>query len=550
VPDALNQNFDDLQHQFYHAWFRFHPEEAVSIGQQGFAGLLRAYGDDDIGALTSLLQKMHSALDELDQDGLSPDRVTDYELMKAAVSVECHDLQELDWRYRNPLPYVPVQAVNQLLIHPIPELETAITQRLQTIPQYLRGARGFLSQQPARVVPIWLQSAVQQSEIGAGFVRSLGRHPLLAGKLTSPASLQPLLDDAAHALEDFARFLQREIAHRAAGDFAVGEDRFNRLLRERHGLDVGAKTLLAFGQRLFDATEAELKAQAARMEPGAGIDSLLDRIKRQHPQPAQLLDAYRKRMRAARLWLSEHDLVTLPAHESLHIQETPAFLRPLIPFAAYEPPGPVDAEQRGLYYVTTPDQENLLAEHNRYSIDLTSVHESYPGHHLQFVTANSQHADNITRLIHASASMYEGWALYCEDLMHEHGFLNEDAHRFIMLRDRLWRALRVIIDVSIQTRGMSLGDAAELMVDKLGFERQQADAELAWYTTEPTIPLCYATGYELIKAVREYQQSRSGFDQKTFHDALLREGSIALPLVIKTAFGEQAWRYAREKVFS
>lgn len=118
MPDALNQNFDDLQHQFYHAWFRFHPEEAVSIGHQGFAGLLRAYGDDDIGALTSLLQKMHSALDELDQDGLSPDRVTDYELMKAAVSVECHDLQELDWRYRNPLPYVPVQAVNQLLIHP------------------------------------------------------------------------------------------------------------------------------------------------------------------------------------------------------------------------------------------------------------------------------------------------------------------------------------------------------------------------------------------------------------------------------------------------
>ena len=54
--------------EFYHAWFRFHPEEAVTVGKRSFAGLLRPYDDDEIGALTSLLHKMHSALDELDQD--------------------------------------------------------------------------------------------------------------------------------------------------------------------------------------------------------------------------------------------------------------------------------------------------------------------------------------------------------------------------------------------------------------------------------------------------------------------------------------------------
>ncbi len=550
MSNSTNTTFDELLREFYHAWFRFHPEEAVTVGKQSFAGLLRPYDDDEIGALTSLLQKMHSALDELDQNGLDAARYTDYQLLESALSVECHDLQELDWRYRDPLAYVPVQAVYQLLIHPLPDVQRAILQRLQAIPSYLRGARSLLSQAPDKIVPIWLKSAVEQSQIGSGFIRNLNRHPLLSGKLTYPVRLQPLLDDAASALDEFKHFLQSEVAHKAAGDFAVGENRFNRLLREKHFLDVNAEAVLAFGEMLFEQTEAELKQEAASMRGGADLRAILTRVRSQHPAPAELLDTYRKRVHSAHKWLQTHDLVTLPKNERLHIQETPAFLRSLIPFAAYEPPFSNDLRQRGLYYITTANDEASLAEHNAYSIDLTSVHESYPGHHLQFVTANARCAYNVTRLLYASASLYEGWALYCEDLMVEQGFLAQEEHRLIMLRDRLWRAMRVIIDVKIQTQGLSISDAAKLLVDQLGFEQQQADGELAWYTSAPTVPLCYATGYGLIKAVREYQQQQPGFELKAFHDALLGEGSIALPLVIRNAFGEDAWRYARAKVFS
>ncbi len=550
MGDSANSTFDDLQREFYHAWFRFHPEEAVSVGLEAYAGLLRAYDDDDIGALVSLNQKMHSALDEIDEEALDQDRYIDYQLMKSAVSVELHDLQELDWRYRNPLVYVPVHAIYQLLIHPVNDVQQAIKHRLQAIPEYLRGARVRLFMMPQTVVPVWLKSAVEQCEIGACFIRDLGRHRLISEVVSNPARLQPLLDDASHALDEFAHFLQRDILPSAAGNFSLGEDRFNRLLIENHFLDVDAMDVLAFGERLFVETEAELKAQAESMHKGADIDSLLEQLGKQHPEPERLLDTYRKRMRDACQWLRKHDLVTMPETESLHIQDTPGFMKPLIPFAAYEPPMPVDNKQRGLYYVTASEGEALLAEHNKYSIDLTSVHESFPGHHLQFVTANLHNGDNMTRSVHASASLYEGWALYCEDLMQEQGFLDKKEHRFIMLRDRLWRALRVIIDVRIHTRGLSLSEAAKLMVDKLGFDQQQADGELAWYTTVPTIPLCYATGYALIKAVREHQQQKDDFELKAFHDALLQQGSIALPLVIGRAFGEEAWNYARERVFS
>lgn len=550
MPVSANETFDDCQQAFYQAWFRFHPEVAVSAGIETYAELLRTYNDDDIGALVSLNQKMHSALEEIDADELDPDRYIDYSVMKSAVSVELHDLQELDWRYRNPLAYVPVHAIYQLLIHPVHDVQKAVKHRLQAIPEYLRGARTQLALMPERVVPVWLQSAVDQCKTGAAFIRDLGRHPLLAGQFTNPARLQPLFDDASHALEEFAQFLQRDIAHKAAGDFAVGAERYNRLLRENHFLDIDAENLLAFGERLYAETEAELKAQAESMQTGISKNDLLAQVSAQHPGPEKLLDAYRQRMRDTRKWLQAHDIVTLGVNESLHVQDTPEFLRALIPFAAYEPPVATDKEQHGLYYVTTPNDATLLAEHNLFSIDLTSVHEAFPGHHLQFVVANSHHADNMTRQVHVSASLYEGWALYCEHLMQEQGFLDKPEHRFMMLRDRLWRALRVIIDVSIHTRGMSLDDASNLMVTRLGFERQQADAELAWYSAAPTVPSCYATGYALIRAVREHQQQQQGFELKAFHDALLGQGSIALPLVIKRAFGEEAWNYAREKVFA
>ena len=469
MSDSVNRAFDELQKEYYQAWFRFHPIEAVSVGEEHYAGSLRTYDDDDIGALMSLDQKMISALDELDTEELEGHRPIDYQLMKNALSIELHELQELDWRFRNPLIYVPVNAVYQLLIHPIKDVQRAFKHRVKAIPEYLRGARTQLSQSPELVVPVWLESAIEQCETGAIFIRNLGRHPLISARFTNPARLQPLFDDAAHALDEFAHFLETEISHKAAGDFAVGEDRFNRLLGEYHFLDVNAHDLLAFGEKLFDETEAELQKQAKTLQQDGDIAAVLESIHSKHPKSEQLLDTYRKRMRDTYKWLQKHELVSLPEPEMLQIQDTPTFLKPLIPFAAYEPPTPADTKQHGFYYVTTSEDEALLAEHNQFSIDLTCVHESFPGHHLQFVTANLHHADNTTRSIYASASLYEGWALYCEDLMQEQGFLNKNEHRFIMLRDRLWRALRVIIDIRIHTQGLSFDDAVQLMVDKLGF---------------------------------------------------------------------------------
>jgi uncharacterized protein (DUF885 family) len=544
-----NKQFDTLCDQFYHSWFRYHPEDAVDVGVYDFAEHLKSYEHDDIGALITLNQKMLSALDELKLTELDENRLIDYRIIKGALTIELHDLEENDWRYRDPLEYLPVNAIYQLLIHPGRNVQQAITHRLEKIPEYLRGAKVMLSQYPERVVPEWTLTAKDIASTGAGFIRGLGRHPLIAAKFSNPGRLQPLLDAAAAALTDFAKYLEVEALPSAQGKYASGHYRFNRLINDRHFLATDAKKILAYGKRLVIATEKELLAQSQLICGEEDIGKALAKVAEKHPQASQLLDCYRQKMQAAHAWLLKSDIVTVPEKQSLKVLQTPEFLREVIPFAAYEPPMPEDKEQRGLYYVTTVEDDALLAEHNDFSIDLASVHEAFPGHHMQFVIANQHTKNNVTRLLNASASMFEGWALYCEQLVFEQGLYDMKEHKFIMLRDRLWRALRIIIDVKIHTGEMTFEQAANLLVDKLGFDITQARAEITWYCSAAATPLCYAIGRELILKTREKTGSADKGKLKKFHDTLLSQGSIALPLVIQSMFGDAIWQSVHDEIF-
>jgi len=409
---------------------------------------------------------MLSALDELKTSELNESRSIDYRIIKGALTIELHDLEENDWRYRDPLQYLPVNAIYQLLIHPGRNVQQAINHRLEKIPEYLRGAKIMLSQYPERVVPEWALTAKDIASSGAEFIRGLGRHPLIAAKFASPGRLQPLFDAAAVALNDFAKYLEAEVLPSAQGRFASGHYRFSRLINDRHFLATDAEKILAYGKRLVIETEKELLVQCQLICGEEDIGRALAKVAEKHPQASHLLESYRHKMQAAHAWLLKSDIITVPEKQSLKVQPTPDFLREVIPFAAYEPPMPEDRDQRGLYYVTTVEDDALLAEHNDFSIDLTSVHEAFPGHHLQFVIANQHTKNNVTRLLNASASMFEGWALYCEQLVFEQGLYDKKEHKFIMLRDRLWRALRIIIDVKIHTGQLTLEQAATLLVDK------------------------------------------------------------------------------------
>jgi len=539
--------FDDIVDTYYRAWFRYHPEAAVDAGVEGYAHLLTPVGEARRGALVCLNDELRVELEELDAGKLDADRALDLTLLQGAIQVENQGLLDIEPRQPHPGQWLPVNALYQLTIRPVAGFETALRARLEAVPAHLHAAQDDLRPQAARIPLPWLQAAVAESRQGAGFVRGLPQHP----KLAAIAGLEQPLARAAQALADYAVFLENELAPQAAGDFACGRVRFETLLQQRHFLDVGTDALYAFGQELVERTRRELVVACREVFGTNDLRAALARLQASHPSKPTLLATYRAQMQAARAFVRDRNLVSVPAAEQLEVVETPTFLRHQIPFAAYCEPTPNDSTQRGHYYVTPPQTEEELAEHDDIGLMHTCVHEAWPGHHLQFVTANlNPAARRRPRLLNASATFYEGWALYSEQLMHEEGFLNRPESRVILLRDRLWRALRILIDIEIHTRDVSLEAAADKLVTELGFPRSQALAELTWYSQAPTVPLGYATGWALINALRDHLRRASlPLPLKIFHDKLLSVGSVALPLVIRHAFGEPAWRETRQRVF-
>jgi uncharacterized protein (DUF885 family) len=531
---------------YYRAWFRFYPEAAVDAGVPGYEHLLQPYDDDDMGALTVLHEKLLDGLDEISLSECTTDQCIDMALMRGQALISLKQLTTWDWRQRDPLRFLPVQAIYQLMVRPVQNFDSAIRQRLQAIPGYLRGARQHLQSEPEQIPALWLEAAILEAERGADYFRQLRNEARI-----SRARVEQTLIEAAEALSAFARFLQTEIGPRAQGQFAAGRELFDLTLQQRHFLQANADDLHILGERLYAETEQQLQAITKQLRGDTDVAAMTAKLHQHDLTPANLLPRYQQEMRNAYHFLKQHDLITLPERQQLDVVATPGFLRHQIPFAAYMEPVPTDPEQKGLYYLTIPDNDEDMGEHFPQSIAHTCVHEAWPGHHLQFVTANQLPASSsLPRIINTSATLYEGWALYCEQLMQEQGFLNSPESQFVLLKDRLWRALRIILDVELHTRDLSLGVAADRMQSALGMSRGQAMADLRWYSHAPTVPMGYATGWALINATRSrLQDAQPDFSPKAFHDKLVGAGSIALPLVLRQQFGEPLWRSVHREVF-
>lgn len=138
-----------------------------------------------------------------------------------------------------------------------------------------------------------------------------------------------------------------------------------------------------------------------------------------------------------------------------------------------------------------------------------------------------------------STVFIEGWALYCEEMMLAQGFLNSPKHKLMQLKDQLWRACRVVIDVGIHCFEMTFDEAVEMLVEIAGLERSNAVAEVNRYTQSPTQPMSYLVGKIEITRLKERYQAAEGenFNLKEFHDRLLGYGSIPPGIIERDMIG-------------
>jgi uncharacterized protein (DUF885 family) len=245
----------------------------------------------------------------------------------------------------------------------------------------------------------------------------------------------------------------------------------------------------------------------------------------------------------SRRFLEERKLVDLTPSGALDVVPTPSFARANLPFAAYIPAPPFVEDGRAQFWVTpiaaelsASQAEDALEQHHFGRILVASIHEAYPGHHVQF--SHALKARRPLRHLFSSTIFTEGWGLYSEELMLKEGFMRDDPNfdllRMSQIRDQLWRALRILLDVGLHCRGMSQAEATELLVDRHVLDHKSAAAEVMYYCSAPTQPMSYMTGKllvdELIAKCRASGEKR--FDSlPVIHNELLAHGSLPLPLL-------------------
>lgn len=405
----------------------------------------------------------------------------------------------------------------------------AVAARLEDVPAFLDDARAAIVE-PVR---LFTETALQMCPGGVLLMREV--HAAYADG-PSGARVAAAADAAGAALAAFEHDLDRWVEAGSA-HFAVGEDEFNFLLHYQHALRDTAPELWRYGLRLKDEVIADLSRRADRLAGNGDWPALVDRLRGDHPTAEGLVAAYATEMERARLFVATRGLAPLP-DVPLDVIATPEFMRPLLPFAAYDSPGPYTADPRGLFYVTVPDpalpaaaRDRMLRDHSRHEIAATSLHEGYPGHHLQIVAAQASSSE--TRRNVSTPLTVEGWALYCEELMADEGFYACEEERFFQRVHLLWRAMRIVLDVGLHTRGMTYDEAVSQLVDSVHMERSLAEAEVSRYCATPGYQLSYGVGRrELLRLRDDFRAARGdAFTLRGFHDAVLSYGGLPVSMM-------------------
>jgi hypothetical protein len=495
--------------------------------------------EDEVGWLRSQL----AGFEQTDLSGLSLRDAQDARLMMSMIRGKLLRMEDLRVLQSSPILYPELCMSGCFILcareyAPLEERLLSVTRRLSLVPRLLEQARRNLSAPP----PVWLSLAVATTQGAIGFIRD---------ELASLFSEVPSLENdyekssraALSALGSYARFLGEEVVPGPESSYATGKDAFEFLLREEHMLDRDSQSLLAFGEEWVDRTEQELEKLALDIGSSDDWRKLVLEGKKNHPGPDELVAYYREKIDRAKRFVIDRNLVSLHPNERLDVIPTPRFERVFLPYAAYMPAAPFEEEQKGLYFVTTVDEdaapatrEEQLRGHNTYKAAVTALHEAYPGHHLQMTLSNS-HPSRVRRLF-SSNLFIEGWALYCEEMMYEEGFYPDPMTRLFQVKDTLWRACRVVLDVKLHLGLVSFDQATQFLVERAGLEKLNALREVGRYTLSPTQPMSYLVGREEILALRERVKKRKprDFDLRRFHDRLLGQGSVPPALLSSDSF--------------
>lgn len=189
-----------------------------------------------------------------------------------------------------------------------------------------------------------------------------------------------------------------------------------------------------------------------------------------------------------------------------------------------------DGSRPGIFYVNAA---GIGAGGTQRASESLFLHEAVPGHHLQISIQRERENLPRFRRYGGYTAFVEGWALYAEGLGAELGLYTDPVQNYGRLGSELFRAVRLVVDVGLHSKGWSREQALKFMMDTADRSEAGAALEIDRYIANPAQALAYKIGQLKIAAIRARAETMLGakFDIRAFHDELLKDGALPLDLL-------------------
>jgi uncharacterized protein (DUF885 family) len=212
----------------------------------------------------------------------------------------------------------------------------------------------------------------------------------------------------------------------------------------------------------------------------------------------------------------------------LEVRPYPDYLAASNPAARYMTSA-ASGELRGIYFVNPFD----ATRRPRSAIESTSFHEGIPGHHLQIALALEASDRPAAVRYLGNSGFVEGWALYAERLADEMKLYSDALQRLGMLSSEAFRAARLVVDSGLHAQGWSRQEAIDFLLQHTSVEPGFAASEVDRYAAIPGQATAYMLGAIEIRRLRSEAERAlgAGFEVRAFHDVVLEEGSLPLPML-------------------
>ena len=528
---------------FLEGYFKLAPTTAVYQGKHEFDGQLPDWSPEGLTAMIDYRKKAIADAKALDDSDMTDAEKFERDYLVHAMEGELFALEDAQGQYKNPAFYLGALDPNVYVARPYADATT----RMKAFIAYANNVPKAADQIKANLKLPLPATYVKLGQAGFnGFAEYYGGDAKKAFAEVKDEALQKQFDEAAAkagaAMKEVAAHIGSQPG--TADGYALGADKFAKMVLKTEGVNVPLDELEAIGRRDLKANQDALKTACAVYNPGATMQDCMNKMGANKAADGPVAEA-RRQLPPLKQFLIDKDIVSIPGTEEAKVEESPPYNRQN---SAYiDIPGPYEKGLPSVYYISPPDpiwdkatQDGFVP--GKFDLLGTSVHEVWPGHFLNFLHANR--AQSIFGKLFVGYAFAEGWAHYTEEMMMDAGLgdtVGKDAAEMKVgqLSNALLRNCRYLSAIGLHARGMTVAQSEALFKTECYQDAGNSKQQAARGTYDPGY-LNYTMGKLMIRKLRDDWTKGDRTKWKEFHDEFLSYGGPPIPMVRKAMMKEDS----------